>query len=80
MRGARDTYQNTLSQSTNDVMKTLTVVAAIVLPLTLVAGVYGMNFRVMPELGGTYGYLAVLAGIALLATLLMVYFERRDYV
>jgi magnesium transporter len=80
VRGARDTYQNTLSQSTNDVMKTLTVVAAIVLPLTLVAGVYGMNFRVMPELGGTYGYPAVLVGIALLATLLVVYFERRDYV
>jgi magnesium transporter len=78
-RGARDVYLNTLSQSTNDVMKTLTVVATIVLPLTLVAGIYGMNFRVMPELNWTYGYPAVLLAMALLAALLVLYFERRDY-
>lgn len=79
VRGARDTYQNTLSQSTNDVMKTLTAVATIVLPLTLVAGVYGMNFRVMPELEWTYGYPAVLLGMISIATVFLLYFERRDY-
>ncbi len=61
-RGARDIYLNTLSQSTNEVMKTLTVVATIILPLTLVVGIYGMNFDPgasafnMPELGWAYGY------------------------
>jgi magnesium transporter len=49
--GTRDIYLNTLSQSTNEVMKRLTVVATIILPLTFVVGVYGMNFQRMPELG-----------------------------
>jgi magnesium transporter len=78
--GARDIYLNTLSQSTNEVMKTLTVVATIFIPLTFVVGVYGMNFRVMPELDWPYGYPAVLAGMALLALLLVGYFRRRGWV
>jgi magnesium transporter len=72
-------YQNTLSQSTNDVMKTLTLVATIVLPLTLIAGIYGMNFRVMPKLKWTHGYPAVLLGMTVLALTLIVYFDRRGY-
>jgi magnesium transporter len=72
-------YQNTLSQSTNDVMKTLTLVATIVLPLTLIAGIYGMNFRVMPKLKLTHGYPAVLLGMTVLALTLIVYFDRRRY-
>ena len=78
-RGVRDTCQNTLTQSTNDVMKTFTAVATIVLPLTLVTGVYGMNFRVMPELQWTYGYPAALLGMAALALAFVLYFERREY-
>lgn len=56
--GARDIYLNTVSQSTNEVMKALTVVATVFLPLTFVVGVYGMNFEGhatnMPELGWTF--------------------------
>jgi magnesium transporter len=81
--GARDIYLNALSMSTNDVMKTLTVVATILLPLTVVVGVYGMNFAGspwnMPELGWRYGYPAVMAGMALSAGILVVYFRRENW-
>jgi len=82
--GARDIYLNRLSQSTNDVMKTLTVVATIVLPLTFVAGVYGMNFDGgpfnMPELGWTYGYPAAMLGMASIAAVMLVYFRQRSWI
>lgn len=78
--GSRDMYLNMVSQSTNEVMKTLTIVATIVLPLTLVVGYYGMNFENMPELQWTYGYPAVVVGMFLMALILMVYFQRQDYI
>jgi magnesium transporter len=81
--GARDIYLNTLSQSTNEVMKALTVVATIFIPLTFVVGVYGMNFADspynMPELGWAFGYPAVMLGMALMVGIVLVHFYRRDW-
>ncbi|RXK52051.1 magnesium/cobalt transporter CorA [Halorientalis pallida] len=81
--GTRDIYLNTLSQSTNEVMKVLTVIATIFLPLTFVAGVYGMNFvgspYNMPELTWRYGYPAVLLGMGAIAGGMLVYFRRKEY-
>lgn len=77
--GARDIYLNTVSRSTNEVMKRLTVVATIVLPLTFVAGVYGMNFEVMPELGWAWGYPAAMLGMAGVTVVLVAHFHRRNY-
>lgn len=77
--GTRDIYLNTVAQSTNEVMKRLTIVATIVLPLTFVAGVYGMNFETMPELGWTWGYPAVMIGMASVTVILVAYFRRRWY-
>ena len=81
--GARDIYLNTLSQSTNEVMKALTVVATIFIPLTFVVGVYGMNFADsrynMPELGWTFGYPAVMLGMALMVGIVLVHFYWRDW-
>lgn len=81
--GARDIYLNMLSVSTNEVMKKLTVVATIVLPLTLIVGVYGMNFQNgpfnMPELGWTYGYPAVMLGMFLMSAILVVYFRESGW-
>ena len=81
--GARDIYLNTLSQSTNEVIKTLTVVATIFIPLTFVVGVYGMNFAGspynMPELGWTFGYPAVMLGMGLLAGIVLAQFRRRGW-
>lgn len=78
--GARDIYLNSLSQSTNEVMKVLTVVATIFIPLTFVAGIYGMNFAYMPELGWRYGYPAVLAVMTVLAGGMLAFFHDRGYV
>ena len=81
--GARDIYLNAVSQSTNEVMKVLTVVATIFLPLTFVVGVYGMNFDGspfnMPELGWTFGYPAVMLGMGALAVTLLWYFRTQRY-
>nr|WP_240145769.1 magnesium/cobalt transporter CorA [Halococcus salsus] len=78
--GARDIYLNTLSQSTNEVMKTLTVVATVVLPLTLVTGLYGMNFETMPELAWPLAYPAVLLGMVVVVVILVAYFKRERYI
>ena len=82
--GSRDIYLNAVSQSTNDVMKTLTVVATIFIPLTFVAGVYGMNFAdtpfAMPELSWTYGYPATMVGMALLGGIMLVHFRRQEWI
>ena len=81
--GARDIYLNSLSMSTNEVMKKLTVVATIVLPLSLVVGLFGMNFHGspvnMPELVWPYGYPAVLLGMALVSLILLWHFRREDW-
>lgn len=82
--GARDIYLNSLSLSTNEVMKTLTVVATVVLPLTFVAGVYGMNFGDsaynMPELTWTYGYPAIMLGMLAVTVVLVAYFRNEGYI
>ncbi|MFC7135851.1 magnesium/cobalt transporter CorA [Halobaculum litoreum] len=77
--GARDIYLNTLSQSTNEVMRRLTVVATVVLPLTFVAGVFGMNFASMPELAWPYAYHATMLGMAGIAVVLVAYFRREGW-
>ncbi|MDT3436448.1 magnesium/cobalt transporter CorA [Haloarcula sp. 1CSR25-25] len=81
--GARDIYLNTVSQSTNEVMKVLTVVATIFIPLTFVVGVYGMNFADspynMPELGWTFGYPAVMVGMGVVVGILLGHFRQRGY-
>jgi magnesium transporter len=82
--GEHDIYLNTLSLSTNEVMKKLTLVATIVLPLTFAVGVYGMNFADspynMPELSWTYGYPAVMLGMLGVTVILIAYFRREGYV
>ena len=82
--GSRDIYLNSVSQSTNEVMKTLTVVATIFIPLTFVVGVYGMNFAdtpfAMPELYWTYGYPATMLGMGMLAGLMLVHFRGQDWI
>lgn len=77
--GARDIYLNTLSQSTNEVMRRLTVVATVVLPLTFVAGVFGMNFETMPELSWPYAYYATMLGMGAVALVLTAYFRREGW-
>eukprot|EP00002_Diphylleia_rotans_P036110 TRINITY_DN792_c0_g1_i5.p1 TRINITY_DN792_c0_g1~~TRINITY_DN792_c0_g1_i5.p1 ORF type:complete len:476 (+),score=92.63 TRINITY_DN792_c0_g1_i5:56-1483(+) len=70
-------YSNQQAQKMNNVMFVLTLVSAIFIPLTFVAGVYGMNFNIMPELGWKYGYLYVwVTFVSLAAMILMVFYKK----
>jgi len=69
-----------VSNRTNDVMKTLAVLSAIILPLSLIAGIYGMNFDNMPELRSEHGYWITLAAMALITMVLLLYFWRRGWI
>jgi magnesium transporter len=60
-------------------MKVLTIIATLFIPLTFVAGVYGMNFQWMPELGWWWGYPAALGLMAALAGGLLVYFRKKGW-
>jgi magnesium transporter len=71
-----DIYLSAQSNRMNQIMKQLTAVATIFMPLTLISGIYGMNFRYMPELDWRYGYFAVI-GVMLVIALWMVWFFRR---
>ncbi len=81
----RDYYLSTISNRMNEVMKTLTVIATIFLPLTFIAGVYGMNFNPnaspwnMPELNWRFGYVFSLALMALVTLAMLWYFKRRGW-
>ena len=63
----------------NDVMKTLTIFAAVFMPLTFLAGIYGMNFHLMPELEWSWGYPLVLGVMALVAGFMLFYMKRRKW-
>jgi magnesium transporter len=74
-----DTYLSSLSNRMNEVMKTLTIISTIFIPLTFIAGVYGMNFKHMPELDWRYGYAAVWMAMVTLTVLLVLWFRRRTW-
>ncbi len=74
--GMLDTYLSSISMRMNSVMQVLTIIATIFIPLTFVAGIYGMNFENMPELKWKYGYVGVWA-LMLMIFLGMVYFFKR---
>ncbi|MCF8009569.1 MAG: magnesium/cobalt transporter CorA, partial [Halanaerobiales bacterium] len=79
LSGMLDIYLSSLSNKMNEVMKVLTIIATIFIPLTFIAGIYGMNFQYMPELDIRNGYFIVL-GIMLVVALYMVYFfKKKDW-
>ncbi|HYE66023.1 MAG TPA: magnesium/cobalt transporter CorA [Pyrinomonadaceae bacterium] len=78
--GALDSYLSVVSNRTNDIMKVLTVFSAIMLPLTFIAGVYGMNFENMPELRTEHGYYIVLAVMITVACGMLIFFWRRGWI
>ena len=74
-----DVNLSVLSYQTNSVMKVLTVISTIFIPLTFLAGVYGMNFEYMPELKYALGYPAVLGGMGLIASMMIIIFKIRHW-
>lgn len=78
--GLFDIHFSVVANRTNDVMKTLAVLSAIILPLSLIAGIYGMNFENMPELKTEFGYFVTLGFMGLLTIVLLIYFWRRGWI
>jgi magnesium transporter len=74
-----DVKLSVLSHQMNKVMKTLAVISTIFIPLTFIAGVYGMNFENMPELSTRWGYPIVLGGMAVIALIMLLLFKRRRW-
>ena len=74
-----DMYMSNVSNRMNEVMKVLTIMASIFIPLTFVAGIYGMNFKNMPELQTEYGYFVVLGVMLLLFIGMLIYFKNKRW-
>jgi len=77
--GIMDLYLSSISNKMNEVMKMLTVFASIFIPLTFVAGIYGMNFEYMPELSWEWGYAGFWIFIVLLTSSLLFYFKKKKW-
>ena len=78
--GSLEAYLSVVSNRLNEIMKVLTIFSAVMLPLTFIAGVYGMNFENMPELHSRYGYYAVWAIMAAVAVGMLLFFKRRGWI
>jgi magnesium transporter len=75
----KEIYNSLISSRANEIMKVLTIFAAIFIPLTFIAGIYGMNFENIPELKWTYGYLYFWGLIAVIGAGLLIYFKRKKW-
>ena len=75
-----ETYLSSLSNKLNEVIKLLTIISTIFIPLTFLAGLYGMNFRFMPELQSPWGYPAVLILMLLVVVIMMAYFRKKEWI
>lgn len=78
--GALDAYLSVISNRMNEIMKVLTIFSAVMLPLTFIAGVYGMNFDEIPELHTKYGYFVVWIVMITIATGMLGFFWRRGWI
>ncbi|MCG2712248.1 MAG: magnesium/cobalt transporter CorA [Candidatus Omnitrophica bacterium] len=78
--GILDIYMSSVSNRMNEIMKVLTIFAAIFIPLTFMAGIYGMNFEFMPELKWKYGYFVLLGLMAVVGFGLLFHFRRKKWI
>jgi len=78
--GMLDIYLSSVSNRMNEVMKVLTIIATIFIPLTFIAGIYGMNFEYMPELGWRLGYPGALGIMAVIVVIMLMYFHRKEWI
>jgi magnesium transporter len=80
LSGMLDIYLSSISNRINEVMKILTIIATIFMPLTFLAGVYGMNFKYMPELEWHWGYPLVLLFMLMIGIIMMVFFRKKRWI
>jgi magnesium transporter len=77
--GMLDIYLSSVSNRMNAVMKVLTIIATIFMPLTFLAGIYGMNFKYMPELGWRLGYPVFWIVIIAVTGTMLIFFKKKDW-
>jgi magnesium transporter len=77
--GMLDIYLSAVSNRMNEIMKVLTIIATLFIPLTFIVGIYGMNFKYIPELEWHYGYFLVWTVMIVVATLMLFYFRKRKW-
>lgn len=79
LSGMLDIYLSSISNRLNAVMKVLTIIATIFMPLTFIAGVYGMNFKYMPEIGWKWGYVWALFLMLAVTVIMLFYFKKKKW-
>ena len=79
LSGMLDIYLTSISNRLNEVMKVLTIIATIFMPLSFIAGLYGMNFKYMPELELHWGYFGVLGIMFVITLLMLIYFKKKKW-
>jgi magnesium transporter len=79
LAGMLDIYLSSLSHKMNEIMKVLTIIATIFIPLTFLAGVYGMNFEYMPELKWRWGYFVIWGVMIAVSVAMLIYFRRKKW-
>jgi magnesium transporter len=77
--GMMEVFLTSISNRMNEVMKMLTIIATIFIPLTFIAGVYGMNFNYMPELSWRYGYFMALLIMLMVGIVMLIWFKRKNF-
>jgi len=77
--GMHDTFLSGMGNRMNEVMKMLTIIGTIFIPLTFIAGIYGMNFENMPELKWKYGYFVLLGIMAVIGVTMLIFFKKRNW-
>ena len=77
--GLMDLYMSNISNKMNEVMKVLTIMASIFIPLTFLAGIYGMNFENIPELKFKYGYFILLGVMVVVFVGMIYYFKKKKW-
>jgi magnesium transporter len=78
--GMIDIFMSSVSNKMNEVMKVLTIIATIFIPLTFIAGVYGMNFQNMPELAWKWGYLTIIIIMVVIFVGMVFFFRRKKWI
>ena len=78
--GMMDTYLSSLSNRMNEVMKTLTIIASIFIPITFIAGIYGTNFEYIPELSWKGSYFVMLGSMLIISIVMLLFFKKKEWI
>jgi magnesium transporter len=77
--GLMDLYMTSVSNKMNEIMKVLTIISTIFIPITFIAGIYGMNFKFMPELNHQWGYPIALILMLGVVIVMLIFFKKRKW-